>query len=205
MVLLKTVDEAAGAFGWFTNLGSRKAREAVGSGLAALCWYWPGASSRQVRAVGRVEELDSIEAARYFATRPIEAQVGAIVSAQSRPVASRAELDRRAAALTDVDAVAGGAGDGSASDATVGALVMPADWGGLRLVADELEFWQGRQGRLHDRISFLRLDAAGIPLSRAAITAAGDTPEAGLAALRSAGTVVTDPHGTSWLRVRLEP
>jgi pyridoxamine 5'-phosphate oxidase len=183
MVLLKAVDDARAAFAIYTNLESRKAREALGgSGRAALCWWWPGAPGRQVRAVGQVELVDRATAAAYFATRPREAQAGAISSHQSRVIGHRDELESRAAALSSGD------------------LELPATWGGLRVVADELEFWQGRAGRLHDRISFLRCAPDGSIASSAAVDAAG-----GDAALRAAGTVVSDAHGARWLRVRLQP
>jgi pyridoxamine 5'-phosphate oxidase len=181
MVLLKEVDVRRASFTWYTNLDSRKAREARTT--AALCWWWPGTPGRQVRAVGRVEEISREEAAAYFATRPGGARVGAAASEQSRPVASRAELDARAAAL----------------DAPT--VELPERWGGLRLVADELEFWQGQAGRLHDRIAFLRLD----PDSGAIVSAAAAAGAGGAEALLRSGTVVADRQGVSWLRVRLQP
>jgi pyridoxamine 5'-phosphate oxidase len=182
MVLLKGVDPASAAFTWFTNLDSRKAREAVGVGRAALCWWWPGTPGRQVRAVGRVEAVARDAAAAYFETRPESARVGAAASRQSRAVRDRAQLDARVAAIDPEH------------------LHLPDGWGGLRLIADELEFWQGRTGRLHDRITFLRLDPEGGIVSHAGADAAG-----GEAVLRELATSVTDEHGTRWLRVRLEP
>ncbi|MCW2920727.1 MAG: putative pyridoxine 5-phosphate oxidase [Thermoleophilia bacterium] len=187
MVLLKAVDAAAASFGWHTNLESRKATECLRTGTAALCWWWPGAPGsdnpgRQVRAVGRVERLDRDASRAYFERRPIEARVSAVASHQSRAVQDRATIDARAAAIDP------------------SSVELPASWGGLRLVADELEFWQGRTARLHDRITFLRLDEHDAVLSRPAADAAG-----GDDALLTAGTIVTDPHGTRWLRARLEP
>ena len=185
MVLLKAVDEATASFGWHTNLLSRKAVEGLGAGSAALCWWWPGDGGRhgrQVRAVGRVVRLDRDASRAYFERRPPEARVSAIASHQSRAVTNRATIDARAAAL-----------DPNAID-------LPDTWGGLQLVADELEFWQGRSARLHDRITFLRLDEDRAVRSRPAAEAAG-----GDDALLAAGTIVTDPHGTTWLRSRLEP
>jgi pyridoxamine 5'-phosphate oxidase len=183
MVLLKGIDPARAAFTWFTNLESRKAREALGRGRAALCWWWPGSPGRQVRAVGVVETVSREDAAAYFAQRPLAARIGATASAQSRPIATRAELDAHAEELRVVSGDAG--------------PELPEQWGGLRLVADELEFWQGRAGRLHDRIAFLRVDpGTGELRSRAAAEHAD---------LLAAGTRVQDPSGTSWLRVRLQP
>jgi pyridoxamine 5'-phosphate oxidase len=182
MVLLKSVDPVVAAFGWYTNLESRKATEALTTGRAALCWWWPGSPGRQVRAVGRVKAVDRTTSAAYFDRRPAEARVGAAASRQSRAVVDRATIEARAAGF-DPDAVE-----------------LPASWGGLRLVADELEFWQGRAGRLHDRITFLRLDDGEQIVSRAAASAAG-----GDDAVHAAGTIVTDAHGARWLRARLEP
>lgn len=182
MVLLKGVDHRRAAFTWYTNLDSRKAREAVAAGRAALCWWWPGTPGRQVRAVGRVEAVGREEAAAYYETRPESARVGAAASRQSRAVVDRAQLDARVAAVDHEH------------------LRLPDGWGGLRLVADELEFWQGRAGRLHDRFAFLRLDAEGGIVSHAGVDAAG-----GEAVVREVATPVTDGHGTRWLRVRLEP
>jgi pyridoxamine 5'-phosphate oxidase len=182
MVLLKAVDHETASFTCYTNLDSRKAREAFSRGRAALCWWWPGAHGRQVRAVGRVEHVSREDAAAYFATRPEAARVGAAISRQSRAIRDRAELDARLAAIDPAR------------------VELPDGWGGLRVLADELEFWQGRTGRLHDRITFLRLDAEGGIVSHAGADAAG-----GEDLVRELATPVTDPHGTRWLRLRLEP
>ncbi len=182
MVLLKTFDAATAAFGWHTNLESRKSVEALGTGFAALCWWWPGEPGRQIRAVGRVELLRRDTSRAYFKRRPIEARVSAVASHQSRAVADRATIDARAAAI----------------DPTT--VALPDNWGGMQLIADELEFWQGRTARLHDRITFLRLGDGDVVRSRAAAVAAG-----GDEALHAAGTIVTDQHGVRWLRARLEP
>jgi len=133
--------------------------------------------------VGRIELVERSDVDAYFTSRPDGARIGAVVSRQSRAVISRQELDSRATELAELPARA------------------PAWWGGLCLVADELEFWQGRGGRLHDRICFLRLDAVGgTPVSAAAVDAAG-----GIDHVLAAGTRVEDAHGTGWLRLRLEP
>ncbi len=182
MVLLKDVDEARAAFTCYTNLDARKAREAFGAGRAAMCWWWPGQHARQVRVVGRVEHVERDVAAAYFASRPVEAQVGALASQQSRAIANRGELDARVATVDPASAT------------------LPESWGGIRVVADEIEFWQGRAGRLHDRIAFLRLNADAAIASSAAVEAAG-----GETALCEYGTVVKDEHNIDWLRVRLEP
>lgn len=182
MVLLKQVDPERAAFAIYTNLDGRKATEACAAGRAALCWWWPGAPGRQVRAVGRVEPVDRADATRYFGSRPVAARVGAAASPQSRALEDRAWLDERAAAI-DPDAVD-----------------LPPRWGGLWVVADELELWQGRPGRLHDRIAFLRIGPDGELLSRAGVDAAG-----GEERVRATGTAVVDPYGVPWLRLRLAP
>ena len=182
MVLLKGIDPVTGAFTWYTNFDSRKAAEVRATRHAALCWWWPGAPDRQVRAVGLVEEVDREVAGRYFDSRPRAARVGAAASPQSRAIASRRVLDDAIASI--------GAGD----------VALPDRWGGLRLVADELEFWQGRAGRLHDRVTFLRLDASDAVRSGPGSAAAG-----GGEALRERGSVVADRNGTRWLRARLAP
>lgn len=192
MVLLKRIDERRAAFACFTNLDSRKAREARATGRAALCWWWPGhagggasagtSPGRQVRVVGRVELVDRDEATAYFNARPADARVGAIVSNQSRAIGDRQELDAAAQRLRAVD------------------TQIPDDWGGIWIVADEIELWQGRHGRLHDRITFLRLGDDGRACSRAAADAAGGDDQ-----LARSGTEVVDPHGTRWLRTRLAP
>jgi len=136
-VLAKGIDERGIVF--FTNYESAKAGELAENPRAAVVFAWL-AHQRQVRLAGTVEKTTRQETEAYFAGRPRESQIGAWASPQSRPVASRAELDRF------VDDVAERFGDGE--------IPAPPNWGGYRLVPDEVEFWQGRAGRLHDRIRF---------------------------------------------------
>ena len=138
-VLAKGIDERGIVF--FTNYDSAKAGDLAANPRAAMVFAWL-AHQRQVRLAGRVERTSREETEAYFAGRPRESQIGAWASPQSRPVSSRAELDRLA------DEVAARFGDGE--------IPAPPHWGGYRLIPDEVEFWQGREGRLHDRIRFRR-------------------------------------------------
>ncbi|MGL6280582.1 MAG: pyridoxamine 5'-phosphate oxidase [Gaiella sp.] len=141
MVLLKGHDERG--FVFFTNRESRKGAELAANPRAALVFSWPPPLRRQVRVEGAVEQLDDEASYAYFASRPRPSQVGAWASPQSRPVADRAALD---ALVDEVEARHAGAAT----------LPLPPFWGGYRLVAEAIELWEGRDGRLHDRVRYTR-------------------------------------------------
>jgi pyridoxamine 5'-phosphate oxidase len=135
---------SAGAPRFFTNYESRKGRELDENPRAALCFHWPPLY-RQVRFEGTVEKLPAAESDAYFSSRPAGSQLSAIVSPQSRPIASRAEL------VAERDKLA-------AAHAGETALPRPAFWGGYRLLAERVELWEARENRLHERRLFTLRD-----------------------------------------------
>jgi pyridoxamine 5'-phosphate oxidase len=139
MVLLKHAD--AEGFVFYTNADSRKGHELLANPRAALVLHWDGLG-RQVRVEGRVEAVDPAEADAYWGTRPRASQLGALASAQSHPIASRAALVARWRALKRRYARA--------------EVPRPPHWTGYRVVPDTIEFWTHRDHRLHDRELFTR-------------------------------------------------
>jgi pyridoxamine 5'-phosphate oxidase len=138
-VLAKAIDERGVVF--YSNYTSAKAADLDANPLAAVVFAWL-AHQRQVRLSGRVARVDRAETEAYFATRPRESQLGAWASPQSRVVGSRAELERVLAEVED--RFAGGP------------VPPPPHWGGYVVEPDAVEFWQGRVGRMHDRLRYRR-------------------------------------------------
>lgn len=149
-VLLKQYD--ARGFVFFTNYGSRKGREIEANPQVSLLFPWHGIA-RQVIIAGRAERMGRDETAAYFRTRPHGSQLGAWASEQSSRVASRAELDRL------YEALAARYPEGEDVPA-------PPQWGGYRVVVESVEFWQGRENRLHDRLRFVRAEGGGWTVER---------------------------------------
>jgi len=129
---------------FYTNHGSRKGRDLAARPAAALTLWWP-TLERQVRLSGSVTRLSEAESAAYFASRPLESQLGAWASAQGKPIADRAALEAALRAATERHAP------------TPDSLPsLPPHWGGYRIAPARWEFWQGGQYRLHDRFEYLR-------------------------------------------------
>ncbi|MBA2689189.1 MAG: pyridoxamine 5'-phosphate oxidase [Burkholderiales bacterium] len=136
IVLVKDYDSRG--FLFFTNYESRKGRELAANPWGSLLFHWIELE-RQVRIEGRVEKTTAEESAAYFATRPWLSRIGAWASPQSRAIPDRLWLEKEVAAT---------------ERKFTGDVPCPPHWGGYRLVADAIEFWQGRRNRLHDRILY---------------------------------------------------
>ncbi len=151
IVLLKGFDQRG--FVFFTNYRSGKGRELEANPQAAFAIYWVQLE-RQIRVAGRVEKTTREESAAYFHSRPRGSQLGAWVSRQSEVIDARRILEGRLAEMSERFAR--------------GSIELPPHWGGYRLMPNEIEFWQGRANRLHDRFRYTRQNDASWALERLA-------------------------------------
>ena len=138
IVLLRSVqsNEAGEALTFYTNYQSIKGQEVLAHPHAAATFFWRELE-RQLRVRGRVEQMSGADSDRYFASRPRASQIGAWASSQSEEVDGRTALENAYAAC---------------AERFEGAVPRPPHWGGFLLHIEEIEFWQGRPGRMHDRI-----------------------------------------------------
>ena len=149
IVLLKGFDERG--FVFFSNYESTKGRELASNPRAALVFYW-FELERQVRITGEIDRIAEQESDEYFVSRPVGSRVSTWASRQSEVIEDRSSLELAAAEAR--------------SRYPNGDIPRPPHWGGYRLVPNELEFWQGRADRLHDRLRYRRTDGGDWLLER---------------------------------------
>ena len=148
VVLLKSFDELG--FVFYTNYQSRKGKDLAENPRAGLLFYW-SQLWRQVRIEGVVEKISAAESEEYFQSRPLGSKLGAWASNQSEVVDNREKLEARFAEL----------------EKRFGAEVpRPEHWGGYRLKPNSIEFWQGRDNRLHDRLRYQLQEDGGWMIER---------------------------------------
>lgn len=145
MVLCSEIDAKAASFTMYTNLHSRKGRAIRAEPRCAIVFNW---ASRQARIEGRASLTDDDRCDAYFETRPLEAKLAVWASAQSEPIDSRAAILAKLDATTKRFEVA----------KENNAIPRPSHWGGITLVAESIELWVSRHGRIHDRVVWQRND-----------------------------------------------
>jgi pyridoxamine 5'-phosphate oxidase len=150
IVLLKGVEQ--GGFVFYTNYESSKGQALKHHPFASLCFFWPELE-RQVRIEGKVSKVNATTSNDYFNSRPLESRLGAWVSNQSQVIDGREILEQKLAEVKKQYTVD---------------VPRPEHWGGYVLLPDYIEFWQGRESRLHDRIAYTASDSNTWSMSRLA-------------------------------------